>query len=256
MHKPIVNSIKSLVAITFVILLGVDAYGQNCETLLSAGDSLGRLFESKAALQKYSDAYEKCPQSYEALMKMTRALNDLGEDVQGERSADYYQRAIAWAETLQVRYPDSVQSYFLKAAAAGNLALFRGGREKVRLSREVINNANKAIDLDSNYAPAWVIKGAYYREVATANPILKAFARSFLGGLPDGSLEDAREALSTALEIDSSNQYALYEMGQTLSAMGKKNQARDYFKKLLTLPDTHNQSAELKAEARKILKNL
>ncbi|MFW5775481.1 MAG: tetratricopeptide repeat protein [Chitinivibrionales bacterium] len=242
------------------LLMSVAAFtpasAQQCQSLLSQGDSLHQRYENKQALNKYQAAYEQCPQNYEALMKMTRVLNDVGEDIGGEQSASYYQQAIAYAETLQAKYPDSVQSYFLESAAAGNLALYRGGREKVKLSRAVINNTNKAIELDSSYSPAWVIKGAYYRQVATASSILKTFAQLFLGGLPDGTLEDSREALETAVRLDPRNDYAVFEMGKTLEAMGEEKRAADYFKKVLSLPDTHNQSDELKEQAREALAHL
>lgn len=246
--------ILSMLSVLFISVLKVGA--QDCQTVIAEGDSLYEVYENRSALEKYRDAYEKCPQSYEALMKMTRTLNDVGEDIGGEQSVPYYQEAIKYADTLQERYPDSVQSYFLKSAAAGNLALYKGGQTKVRLSRAVINNANRAIQLDSSYSPAWVIRGAYYRQVATASSLLKKFANMFLGGLPDGTLEDSREALQTAVRLDSSNDYAVFEMGQTLVAMGKESEAEEYFKKVLSLPNTHNQSDDLDARAREALKQL
>ena len=111
------------------------------------------------------------------MMKTTRALNDIGEDIGGRKGADFFIRALKYTDTMQFKYPDSLQSYFLRAAAAGNLALYKGGKTKVELAKTVETNAKKAISIDSTYAPSHVILGIYYRQVAMAGRFQKSLAR-------------------------------------------------------------------------------
>ncbi len=221
-----------------------------CDSLVQLGDSLYDTFENAAALRFYRQAYRECPNGYEALFKMTRAYNDVGEELSADEARRYFEQAMMYADTMQAAYPDSMQSHFLKAAAAGNLAQAQSGREKLELARVVERNISRAIELSPEYAPAYVIQGSYFREIATANPALKTLAQIFLGGVPEGSLQDSYRSLETALDLEPQNMYAHLEMARTLIAADQITKARDHLQTVLELPVTNHYHEELKAQAR------
>jgi tetratricopeptide (TPR) repeat protein len=223
------------------------------DSLLVRGDSLYQQYQNAEALRYYRQAYLAGPTRYEPLFKMTRAYNDVGEELDKSEARRYFEQAITYADTMQMRFPDSMQSYFLMAAAAGNLAQISGGNRKLELSRLVESNIAEAIELDPEYSPAHVIQGSYYREIATANQALKTLAEIFLGGVPDGTLEDSYEALQTALRLDSLNMYAHMEMARTLLAMDQPDAARDHLRAVLELPIANHYHPELKRQARELL---
>lgn len=161
--------------IWIVITFQVSNFAQ-CRQLLDSGDVFYNKFLDQKAYGFYSKALATCP-DYESMMKTTRALNDIGEDIGGRKGADFFIRALKYTDTMQFKYPDSLQSYFLRAAAAGNLALYKGGKTKVELAKTVETNAKKAISIDSTYAPSHVILGIYYRQVAMAGRFQKSLAR-------------------------------------------------------------------------------
>ena len=88
-------------------------------------------------------------------------------------------------------HPDNAVGHFWAAASAGNLALLKGGKEKVRLAQDLEKDARRAIDLDPNFSPPYVALGIYYRELAELSWVLRQFAKLLVGTIPPGSLEDS-----------------------------------------------------------------
>lgn len=223
-----------------------------CRQLLDSGDTYYGKFLDQKAYEFYSKALETCP-DYESLMKTTRALNDIGEDIGGKKGADFFIRSQRYADTMQSKYPDSAQSYFLKAAAAGNLALYKGGKAKVELAKTVESNAKMAISIDSTYAPSHVILGVYYRQVATAGSFQRSLARLLYKKNLEGSLSDSERELLKAIALDNQNIFAHYELAQTWHAMKRKKEAKGQLKITLAVPDNDNEAAQIKREAQEDL---
>lgn len=221
-----------------------------CDSLLNAGDSSYVRFANQQALGAYKKALGSCKNKYEPLMKAARAYNDIGEDLNSRESGLYFDSALSFAGQLKTEYPDSVQGYFLSSAAAGNKALGSGGKSKVVLSRTVEKNAQKAIALDPNYAPAHVILGTYYREVAKANRFLKAIARMLWGKLPNGTIQDSLRELRLALRLEPDNMHGHFQIAKTYLAAGDKKFALQHFQMVLSLPNSDNQSEQMKREAK------
>lgn len=224
-----------------------------CKADLDSGDMSYTLFDNKKAFAFYSKALLNCP-DYESLMKTTRALIDIGEDVNGKESADYYTRALAYTDSMQMKFPDSLQSYFLVAAAAGNLAIHKGGKDKIVLARTIESNLKKALSIDSTYAPSHVILGVYYRQVATINKLSKTIAMAIYGKIPEGTLKDSERELTKALMYDNKNIFAHYELAQTFYSMNRKTEAKKQLQETLNVPNDNNQSAQIKKSAEQLLK--
>ena len=104
------------------------------------------------------------------------------------------------------------------------------------------------IRLKPEFAPSYIALGIYYREVAKLNWFLKKFAASFFGGLPDGTLEDSRDALLIALELDPDFIITHYEIGKTYRDLDEFDKSNYHFKKVLELDirDHSDQSKKYK----------
>ena len=224
-----------------------------CKVDLDSGDIYYKVFEDKKAFNFYSKALTRCP-DYESLMKTTRALIDIGEDVSGKEKSTYFAQALTYTDSLQKKYPDSLQSYFLKAAAAGNLALYKGGKAKIELARTIESNVKKALLIDSSYAPAHVVLGVYYRQVATINKLSKAIVKAMYGKIPDGTLKGSERELKKALNLDNQNIFGHYELAQTYYLMNRIKEAKEQLQIVLTLPNSNNQAGQIKKSAKQMLK--
>jgi len=240
---------------------------EDSNTYIQEGDQYYSQFDNLKALEAYKKAYELAPDSFEVLVRLTRAYNDVGEDVKGikfkpdqetnsKEVEEYFSQAAQYAEELHQKFPDKAESYFYLAATYGHLALFKGGKEKVKLARNVEENSKKAIDLDPQFIPAYIVLGVYYREVANLNWALKAFAKTLFGGLPNGTDEDSEKTLLKALELNPQVIHTRFELAKTYLAMGKEGKATEQLKEIIQLPITDHQDKEIKEVAEKELQKL
>lgn len=242
--------------ILLTLLLFSSGLTQECSQLIAEGDSFYADFDNARALQLYQQAYRQCPESFEAITKTGQLLNDRGLELTGDSAVYYYSRALELSETMIAKYPDSAQSYFFRSYSAGNLARASSGRKKVRMSRVVVENAEKSISLDSNYSRPYVVLGGYYREVATASSFLKFLARILFGSVPDGTLEDSERVLLQALEIDPENIYAHFELGKTYMQMDRPDRARIHLERVLELPAQNYYGQVMQRKSRELLDDL
>jgi tetratricopeptide (TPR) repeat protein len=238
-----------------IFLTCVSLSAQDYQAFVKKGDEYYEQFRNQEALAEYQKAYEIAPDEYAVLMKLTRAYNDVGEDLNSDEAEIHFKKAISHAKLLQEKFPDRAEAYFYLAATSGNLALSKSGKEKVRLSRDIEKYAKKSITLDPEFASGYIALGIYYREVANLNWFLKAFAKTIFGGLPNGTNEDSEKMLLEAIKREPSV-LVYYELAGTYKEMGEKERAIENLKKSIELPIVDHQDERRKAEAKKMLSKL
>jgi len=124
----------------------------------------------------------------------------------------------------------------------------------VKLARNVEYNLQKTIELKPEFAPSYIALGIYYRQVSNLSWFQRMFANSFLGGLPGGTIEDSRDSLLKALELDPDFIITHYEIGRTYKEMGEYEKAHYHFNKVLEL-DIQDHGDIIKQEKVKIILN-
>ncbi len=237
--KPL-RLITSLVLI--MLLSPLTLFAGTVENLLRQGDQLLGAFNNSAALRKYEEALRISPDHFEALLRLSRTNMDIADVIRAKQGNDapdaekYYSTALSYAERMLEKYPDRAESYFFMSAATGNMALYKGGKEKVKIGRDVEMYAKKAIEINPSYALSYCVLGIFYREVAHLNWFLKAFANTFFGGLPSGTNEDSERLLRKAIALDPSLMIAYYELGKTCEVMDREDEARTMYIKASKLP--------------------
>ncbi|WP_339137480.1 MAG: tetratricopeptide repeat protein [Candidatus Electrothrix sp. GW3-4] len=230
---------------------------QTSDLHMKQGDIFYRQFNNRNALDSYKRALEMQPGDFECLSKVVRAYNDVGEDLSSDESEQYYEQAVQYAEQLQEMFPDKAESYYQLAVSYGNLALLRGSKEKVKLSGSVEKNIRKAIAMKPDYADAYVVLGIYYKEVASLNSFLKAFARLFFGDLPEGTYEDALKAFHKAITLKTTRLvYTYFLIGHTYEYMDEPEKAKQAYQEAARLPDTDHRDHAMKERARNRLQSL
>ena len=245
----------SIIFLLFTMLI-VPAHADELDDLLKQGDDHYANFENDKALASYEKAYAINPCSYETLVKVTRAYIDLGEDLDNKESEGLYLQAVDHAELLVKKEPEKAEPYFFAAAAYGKLALFRGGKAKVKLSGFVEKNAKKAIELDPQYEKPVTTLGIFYREVANLNWFLKAFANTFFGGKLKGTNEQAEELLLKAIELNPARIYPRFALAETYKFMRQKDKEIEQLEKVVELPIGDHEDQNKKDQAEKRLAKL
>ena len=179
--------------VILIVFCPLHLFAEDYQTFIEKGDEYYRDFDNSKALAEYEKAYELAPEEFEVLVRLTRAYNDAGEDLDSEESKPYFENAVKYAELLLEKFPEKVDTYYYLSVSYGNLALFKGGKTKVKLSRKVKQNAEKAIELDPQRAEPYVVLGIYYREIANLNRLLKHLSIIRQELLPQ--IEDSKDFL-------------------------------------------------------------
>ncbi len=226
----------------FVLVSPCLILAQTSQRFIRQGDAAYQQFDNLNALAYYKKACGVAPEHFECLAKTVRAYNDIGEDLNSKESESHFEQAVQHAEQLFTQFPEKAETYYWLAVSYGNLALLRGGKEKVKLSGYVKKNIQKAITLNPDYADAYVVLGIYYKEVAGLNSFLKAFARIFLGELPDGTYNDAVKAFRKAIALQTTNPvYTYFHLGRTYEQTGEVEKAKSLYQHALQLPSGDHQ---------------
>ncbi len=149
----------------------VNSYGTDYKSLITKGDEYYKKFDLANAVLLYEEAYKLANENYEVLTRLARTYNDLGEDYyeirDSENSEAAINKALKFGELLSSKYPDSAMTYALLAMSYGNLAMFKGGNEKIKLAHKIKENAEKSIRMNSdNYLP-YIILSVYHRQIAS-----------------------------------------------------------------------------------------
>jgi len=256
------TAIQRITLFTFLVLLLLNAtpgFSVSVDELVATGDKYHENFDNIDAAKEYQDAYQLDKESFPILKKLVLSYNDAGEDYREKsrkKAEKYFRNAIKYAEIAKKEFPDKDDNYFLLALAYGNLARYSSGREKVELARDVEKNIKKMIHLQPDFAPAYVVLGVYYREVARLNWFLKQFAKTLLGGLPDGSLEDSKSMLQKAISLNPEVIYSHYELARTYESMKNYSKAIDEYNKVIELPVKDHLDPQKKKDARNEIEDL
>ena len=194
-----------------------------------AGDMARAIEIDRAALAEN-------PENWDLRVALIRDLADAGDLLDSELSRPLFEEAMRRALRLTAEHADSAESHYLLALAKGQMALFAGGKQKVRMSHEIKISIDRAIELDPGHSEAFVVRGVYYYELATLNRALRLFARILFGGLPAGTLADSRADLERAVELDPEDISAHYNLARTLLRLKETEAALRHCARCAELP--------------------
>ncbi len=242
---------------TFTFSLGVAETVSSLD-LISHGDAAYKKFDNKAALEFFKKALETEPKNYEAAWKSARAYVDVGEKLSDtkERRA-YYEKGYDCAQKAVAINPDGSKGHLFLSIAIGRVALDAGAKERVRLSKEVKSEVDKALAIDPQDDVAWHVLGRWHRRLSTLSWIEKNFANMFLGGVPkEASMENAVDCFKRAIQLNPSHINHHLELGITHEKMGKKDLAVAAYSKVLELPIRDADDEDHKKEAEERLKKM
>ena len=149
------------------------------------------------------------------------------------------------------------KGYLYQGIALGRIALDTSAKERIRLSKAVKSNFDKAVSLDPRDDFAWHGLGRWHRKVATLSWIEKGFANMFLGGVPkEASVENAAACFKKAIAIKPSHINHHLELGITYEELKKKDLAVQEYRKVVDLPKKDADDDRYKQKARERLKKL
>lgn len=233
---------------------------QSFNEFLATGDAFYKKFDLENAAKNYENAHIINPDNYYALLKVTRIYNDLGEDyyeIKDEKNAEIaVKKAVKFAELFSSKYPDSAKVYTLLAMSYGNLGLYKGGDEKIKLAYKIKENADISIEKDPDDYLPYIILSIYNRQIASLSWFERTFANIFFGKVPDGSLEESEKMMLNALKIQPGIVIAMFHLSLTYQEMDNEQKEIEWLRKVIEAPITDFRDKYAKSKARERLADL
>ncbi len=247
--------------LSFLIISGFKGsslYADGIDEMLARACQLKDEFRDEEALHVFESILAQQDDHYEALWNTVMLHTSIG--YRQHRSSDeeaHYDQAYDKALQLLEAHPDSAGSHFAYAAAVGRKAQSAGARERIRLSTEIREHAEKAVALDPEYARAWNVLGVWHHRAANLSRLERLAANALFGGAPEGaSNEKAREAFEKAIEIDPDFMLFYHDKAEFLLTIGEKQKARQAIRKGLHLEETTSDDKRWKENMREMLDDL
>jgi tetratricopeptide (TPR) repeat protein len=254
---PVVRSARVLFAGVVLHLNAAIAIAQAGPAAAAHGDSLMAAFRTPEAVAAYRQGLATTADDPVLLWKTSRALLNLAEERPGKEGDEAaYREAVELARRSVRAAPKEARPHATLAAALGRLALFEGGKRKVELAREVRSEAELAARLDPSDFAAFVVLGILELELATLNPFLKAFARTFFGRLPEASEEGSAAHLERAVRLGPEYITPRVELARTYLELDREADARRELEESLELPPREEADRIRQSEARELLEEI
>lgn len=244
---------KRTVAI-LISLIALAARAQSVDKLVAQGDALDAQLKSEDALKIYLQAEPLAKNDPSLLIKigkqygesMTSITNETAKRAAGEKALAYAQRALNLS-------PGMADAHLAVAICYGRLLDLVPVRTRVEYSRLVKQETEQALKLDPKSDYAWHMLGRWNKAVATMGGFYKGIVTIVYGGLPDASLEKARECFEKADALHPGRVSNVIELGITLAASGKKEEARKLIEQGLALPSRERDDPQTKIRGRTAL---
>jgi len=240
------------------VAMGLTQTPETAAEFIAKGDSAYQKMDNRAAAEFYTKALQVDSSNYEATWKLSRAYVDLGEQLEKkDERARFYKKAEELARKAVKLNPDGSKGHLYLSIALGRVALDAGAKERVKLSKEIKAEVDKALELDPNDDIAWHVLARWHRKLATLSWIEKKFANLFLGGVPkEASLDKAVEYFKKAIELNPGHINHYLQLGITYEKLGNKEEAKKAYQKVLELPVKDADDPKYKEEAKKRLDKL
>jgi tetratricopeptide (TPR) repeat protein len=235
--------------------LPVAAFAANADALAREALAAEARLDSRAALVLFEQADAARPNDAFILQKIARQYSDLVVDQPDDAARRRFaQAALDYAQRAVALKPDDPVNVLSLAVCHGKLAVYSDTQDKVRYSRLVKEEAERALALDPNYAWAHHVLGRWHYEVASLGSTSRFFARLLYGGLPAASFADGIRHLRRATELEPGELNHHLELGFAQAAAGLPAEARASWTRGLAMPSRAKHDATAKERARAALR--
>jgi tetratricopeptide (TPR) repeat protein len=236
------------------------ASGPEAENLAARLEKADRLDDNDRFLEAIAvlkEAEKSDPQNVEILYRISRVESDLEEDLSDDsKKKTYALESVAYAKRAVDAAPQNSNAYLAAAIAYGDLTDFVDDRTKMEYSKVIKAEAEKAIELDSKNDYAYLVLARWNFEMTDLNPILKGFAEMLYGQMPPASQDKALEDFQKAIALAPNRIIHHYCYGEALARLGRKDQAKAEFQKVLRLTATDKEERGYQQKASSGLKTL
>jgi tetratricopeptide (TPR) repeat protein len=252
-----VRFFRASLLIGTLVLIGGVARAETADALIANGDAFDKQLRASEALKYYLPADKLEPNNAELLVRIARQYRHLMSDTSskteklrlGGISLEFANRAAAIA-------PNNAEAQLSPAISYGKMLPYMGSKDQVDASPRIKAAVDRTLQLDPTNDTAWHILGRWNRVLANISVVKRVLAKTFYGDLPVTTNEEAERCLLKAIAINPNRLIHYIELGRIYAEMGRKEQARKYILKGLSMPDKEKDDPEMKEIGRETLKKL
>lgn len=253
-HTPAFKAL--FLALCFIAPAGAQG-GESASDLIKQGDVFDLKFKPKEALTYYLPAEKLEPGDVPLLLCIARQYRHLMADETdpdeklklGVVGKSYARRAVSLA-------PNDSEAHLSVAISYAKMIPLLDNKAQMEASREVKSAVDKSISLDCHKDLAWHILGCWNQRLANIGMVKRTLARVFYGKVPDATNEEAVKCFQEAIKLNPNRPIHYIELGRTYAQMGQNDDAKQYIKKGLALPDIGKDDPEGKRRGRETLSSL
>lgn len=227
------------------------------EPLLRQADELDGRREVRAALKLLESAEARFPNHAELLVRLAKQqANQIFTAPTDAEKRRFAALCLATAERAVAADTNSARARLsVGICLAKNFPLV-DNQTKVNFSRRLKEETERAIALDPKLDLAYHMLARWHYELAEMNSILRGIAKLVYGGLPKGTLAEARANFERAIALAPGRIIHRHQFAQTLLAAKQRADAVAQLQKCLVLEPVDTDDAEAKAAAVRQLKEL
>ena len=223
---------------------------------LQKADQLEDSDHLSEALEILKTAERTDPDNPEILYRISNVNSDSVDTASDEaQKKAYAQAALKYGKRAVEKGPNLSEAHLSLAIAYGKITDFVDNRTKMEYSRVIQSEAERAVQLNPKNDLAYLVLAKWNFEMSNLNPILRGIAQMLYGQVPASSQEKAVEYFKKAISIAPNRIAHHFGYAQALDRMGKKEEARAEYQKVLQLSPTDKEDREDQKEAAKALKH-
>lgn len=255
MFRPMFRNVA--VISLFALAFPQGTLAQSADEWIKRADRFEREGDSSQALSALIEADKLRPNRPEILLRIARQHGDRMTEIKNrdERRAAAA-AALAFSRRALALDPRSGDAHLAVAISLGKRTEFMGNRQKIEVSREIREHAEKALKLNPGCDYAHHMLGRWHQELAGIGGATRALARVIYGGLPRASFDDAVKHFERARALRPDRLIHEIEHGRTLAMMDRTAEARELLAVALEKPNRDKDDAEAKQRGRATLRDI
>lgn len=203
---------------------------------LGVADAAFFAMEYPAAVTAYDALLRSRPDDPQVLWRLARVhvcLAEVQDDAlrksMCEVAEGYARRCIQADESL-------AEGHTWLAAALGYIALSEGAQRQAQITKEILSETGRALELDPRDDAVLSIRGSVFRALGNVGWVKRQFASLLFGGVPSGGYEEAEAALKQAIALAPDVMRHSYELGVLYLDWGRRDDARRVLEQALSMP--------------------
>ena len=231
-------------------LAPLPATAQDLNGVLLRADKLQDANRFSEALDVLKEADRTSPENPAVLRRLSQVYSDLIDVTANEGAKKQYaQLALSNAKRAVQKAPDDADAHLALSIAYGKITDYVDNKTKIEYSKYVKSEAEKAIELNPKLDDAYEVLARWNFEMTSLNPIERGFAQLFYGQLPPASRDKALEYFRKAISLAPDRIIHHAEYARALEKMGRSNEAKAEWRKVLQLKPADTGDRKYQAEA-------